>query len=98
MDNVQSLDQRSTHAGCPVIKGEKWSATKWMHVGAFEVGHHMKFGPGVCDDENDSCVMWAHDGECAKNPMFMTGGRNEDGFCMRACGKCATGTKRNPKS
>jgi hypothetical protein len=32
MDNVQTLDQKSTHAGCPVLKGEKWSATKWMHV------------------------------------------------------------------
>ena len=26
------LDPGSSHAGCPVIKGEKWTATKWMHV------------------------------------------------------------------
>lgn len=25
----QQLDMASLHAGCPVIKGEKWSATKW---------------------------------------------------------------------
>eukprot|EP00271_Cylindrocystis_brebissonii_P014476 TRINITY_DN35827_c0_g1_i1.p1 TRINITY_DN35827_c0_g1~~TRINITY_DN35827_c0_g1_i1.p1 ORF type:complete len:278 (-),score=42.73 TRINITY_DN35827_c0_g1_i1:390-1223(-) len=27
-----TLDQKSLHAGCPVIKGNKWSATKWMRV------------------------------------------------------------------
>lgn len=27
------LDGGSSHAGCPVIKGVKWTATKWMHVG-----------------------------------------------------------------
>lgn len=26
------LDGGSSHAGCPVIKGTKWTATKWMHV------------------------------------------------------------------
>ncbi|CAI7778109.1 unnamed protein product, partial [Closterium sp. NIES-53] len=29
------LDLKSLHAGCPVISGEKWSATKWIHVDAF---------------------------------------------------------------
>jgi hypothetical protein len=28
-------DSASLHAGCPVIRGTKWSATKWMHVGEF---------------------------------------------------------------
>jgi prolyl 4-hydroxylase len=28
-------DTASLHAGCPVIRGTKWSATKWMHVGDF---------------------------------------------------------------
>ncbi|GLJ21423.1 hypothetical protein SUGI_0394510 [Cryptomeria japonica] len=31
-----SLDPSSLHAGCPVIQGDKWSATKWMHVGEYE--------------------------------------------------------------
>jgi ribosomal protein L33 len=26
-------------------------------VGSFEIGHHMKFAPGVCDDENEACAM-----------------------------------------
>ena len=83
--------------GCPVIKGEKWSATKWLHVGSYEIDYHLKFGPGICDDENENCPSWAKAGECDKNPNFMVGGRAEDGFCMRACGKCKPGTKPNPK-
>ena len=26
-----SVDWRSRHVGCPLISGEKWSATRWMH-------------------------------------------------------------------
>ena len=32
------LDEKSLHAGCPVIRGDKWSATKWMRVGKYEAG------------------------------------------------------------
>ncbi|XP_047336359.1 probable prolyl 4-hydroxylase 10 [Impatiens glandulifera] len=32
-----SLDPSSLHGGCPVIKGNKWSSTKWMHVEEFKV-------------------------------------------------------------
>ena len=28
-------DERSLHASCPVTRGEKWSATKWIHVSGF---------------------------------------------------------------
>jgi prolyl 4-hydroxylase len=31
------LDPSSLHAGCPVIQGDKWSATKWIHVGEYKV-------------------------------------------------------------
>ncbi|KAK4804882.1 hypothetical protein SAY86_004699 [Trapa natans] len=27
-----TLDPSSLHGGCPVIKGNKWSSTKWMHL------------------------------------------------------------------
>ncbi|KAE8661304.1 putative prolyl 4-hydroxylase 7 [Hibiscus syriacus] len=30
-----TTDKKSLHGSCPVIKGEKWSATKWIHVRAF---------------------------------------------------------------
>ncbi|KAM0055155.1 putative procollagen-proline 4-dioxygenase [Helianthus debilis subsp. tardiflorus] len=32
-----SLDSSSFHGGCPVIKGNKWSSTKWIHVEEFKV-------------------------------------------------------------
>jgi prolyl 4-hydroxylase len=33
------------HTACPVIKGIKWSAAKWIHVSAFRTGEHM---PSLC--------------------------------------------------
>ncbi|WZZ10875.1 hypothetical protein YC2023_096796 [Brassica napus] len=32
-----TLDPSSLHGGCPVIKGNKWSSTKWMHVGEYKI-------------------------------------------------------------
>lgn len=32
-----TLDPSSLHGGCPVIKGNKWSSTKWMHVEEYKV-------------------------------------------------------------
>ena len=32
------LDERSLHAGCPVIRGDKWSATKWLRVNRYDAG------------------------------------------------------------
>ncbi|PSS21412.1 Prolyl 4-hydroxylase [Actinidia chinensis var. chinensis] len=31
------LDPSSLHGGCPVIKGNKWSSTKWMRVNEYKV-------------------------------------------------------------
>ena len=31
-----STDDTSLHGSCPVIRGEKWSATKWIHVNPFQ--------------------------------------------------------------
>ncbi|KAK8681531.1 hypothetical protein V6N13_053933 [Hibiscus sabdariffa] len=30
-----TVDPSSLHGGCPVIKGDKWSSTKWMHVNEY---------------------------------------------------------------
>lgn len=30
------LDPQSLHGGCPVVKGNKWSATKWMRIHPYE--------------------------------------------------------------
>ncbi|KAH7523468.1 hypothetical protein FEM48_Zijuj06G0014500 [Ziziphus jujuba var. spinosa] len=32
-----TLDPSSLHGGCPVIKGNKWSSTKWMHLEEYKV-------------------------------------------------------------
>ncbi|KAI3797315.1 hypothetical protein L1987_32571 [Smallanthus sonchifolius] len=32
-----TLDPTSLHGGCPVIKGNKWSSTKWMHVEEYKI-------------------------------------------------------------
>ncbi|GLU19719.1 hypothetical protein SLE2022_359530 [Rubroshorea leprosula] len=32
-----TLDPSSLHGGCPVIKGNKWSSTKWMRVNDYKV-------------------------------------------------------------
>ncbi|XP_050214958.1 probable prolyl 4-hydroxylase 3 [Mercurialis annua] len=31
-----TLDPSSLHGSCPVIRGNKWSATKWMHLGEYK--------------------------------------------------------------
>ncbi|XP_039011881.1 probable prolyl 4-hydroxylase 7 [Hibiscus syriacus] len=36
-------DSKSLHGSCPVIKGEKWSATKWIHVESFDVLPYLGF-------------------------------------------------------
>ena len=35
LDPEDKLDTKSLHAGCPVLRGTKWSATKWIHVKPF---------------------------------------------------------------
>ncbi|XP_021902499.1 probable prolyl 4-hydroxylase 3 [Carica papaya] len=32
-----TVDPSSLHGSCPVIKGNKWSATKWMHINEYGV-------------------------------------------------------------
>lgn len=32
------LDELSLHAGCPVVRGVKWTATRWQRVGAVGIG------------------------------------------------------------
>lgn len=37
MNPDASLDPSSLHGGCPVIRGNKWSSTKWMRVSEYKV-------------------------------------------------------------
>lgn len=78
-------DTLSLHAGCPVIEGEKWSATKWIHVDSFDktVG-----AGGDCTDQHESCERWAALGECTKNPEYMVGTSGLPGYCRKSCKTC----------
>ncbi|MCH98385.1 prolyl 4-hydroxylase subunit alpha-1-like [Trifolium medium] len=78
-------DTLSLHAGCPVIEGEKWSATKWIHVDSFDktVG-----AGGDCTDQHESCERWAALGECTKNPEYMVGSAGLPGYCRKSCKTC----------
>ncbi|KAK1402936.1 Procollagen-proline 4-dioxygenase [Heracleum sosnowskyi] len=78
-------DLQSLHAGCPVLKGEKWSATKWIHVDA---SNKIIGDDTDCTDQNDNCARWAAFGECDNNPEYMVGTAELPGFCRRSCKSC----------
>lgn len=85
----QKEDTTSLHASCPVIRGEKWSATKWMHVNGFALGDDWGgHPPGECKNYHDSCGMWASIGECKNNPDYMIGAGGVGGACRPACKEC----------
>ncbi|XP_058075814.1 probable prolyl 4-hydroxylase 4 [Magnolia sinica] len=46
-------DESSLHMGCPVIEGEKWSATKWIRIDSFDMA--LGGNSGGCTNENTSC-------------------------------------------
>ncbi|CAI0455773.1 unnamed protein product [Linum tenue] len=92
-----TTDPLSLHGSCPVIEGEKWSATKWIHVRSFEESIHGEGGHAECSDENENCEKWAKAGECEKNPKYMVGSDEYSGFCRKSCKVCSSqekGTER----
>lgn len=84
-----TTDTRSLHGSCPVIEGEKWSATKWIHVRDFNKAVQSDENEG-CKDENDNCEVWAKAGECAKNPLYMVGTDSQKGYCRKSCSVCSS--------
>ncbi|GMP56702.1 hypothetical protein CsSME_00021094 [Camellia sinensis var. sinensis] len=74
-------DPSSLHGGCPVLEGEKWSATKWIHVDSFD---KIVGAGGNCTDDNESCARWAALGECTNNPEYMVGTAELPGYCRRS--------------
>lgn len=99
------LERRSLHTACPVIKGEKWSAAKWIHVGHYAMGgeqsqdikqHVQTMGnnpAGCADKDEEMCPSWAAAGECERNPVFMIGTRARPGQCLASCERCDVITK-----
>jgi len=93
------LDMGSLHGACPVVKGQKWTAVKWIRVAKFD-GMFTSPLPmpalsrrtelhGKCVDEWDECAQWAKDGWCEKNKDFMvsnSGARDSKGpACPVSC-------------
>ena len=83
-----TTDPKSLHGSCPVIEGEKWSATKWIHVRSFDKPEKNRSSE-ACEDENVLCPQWAAAGECAKNPLYMVGSKDSLGFCRKSCNVCS---------
>ncbi|KAF5191763.1 Prolyl 4-hydroxylase alpha subunit protein, partial [Thalictrum thalictroides] len=68
-----SPDETSSNSICPVLQGEKWFATKLFHLGAINEKKPLsESASDDCIDEEDSCPYWAAQGECEKNPHYMT--------------------------
>ncbi|KAF1869649.1 hypothetical protein Lal_00017224, partial [Lupinus albus] len=84
-----TIDTRSLHGSCPVIEGEKWSATKWIHLGDFDNSYKQIYSQ-KCSDENEKCSMWAKLGECEKNPLYMVGSETVKGQCRKSCNVCSS--------
>uniref|UniRef100_A0A0D9VPX6 procollagen-proline 4-dioxygenase n=1 Tax=Leersia perrieri TaxID=77586 RepID=A0A0D9VPX6_9ORYZ len=82
-----TFDRNSLHGSCPVIEGEKWSATKWIHVKSFDNRRRIA---AKCEDEHALCPKWAAQGECAKNPGYMVGSSVTPGYCRKSCNVCTT--------
>lgn len=95
LDRFGALDYAASHAGCPVIRGEKWTATLWIHQNEYSgvpgrPSPPPPPPPSACHDSEMQCRSWARHGECEKNPSFMVGrGRENPGACMKSCDKCA---------
>ncbi|XP_057488804.1 probable prolyl 4-hydroxylase 6 isoform X2 [Actinidia eriantha] len=82
-----TTDPLSLHGSCPVIEGEKWSATKWIHVRSFD--KTAKPENEDCIDDNVQCVQWAANGECKRNPVYMVGSEDSLGYCRKSCKVCS---------
>ncbi|KAK3145765.1 hypothetical protein QOZ80_3BG0257130 [Eleusine coracana subsp. coracana] len=82
-----TTDPSSLHGSCPVIEGEKWSATEWIHVRSFDNPPEVRID-APCSDNNDLCPRWAAIGECIKNPKYMVGTKDTLGHCRKSCGLC----------
>ncbi|XP_062205076.1 probable prolyl 4-hydroxylase 6 isoform X2 [Phragmites australis] len=83
-----TTDPDSLHGSCPVIEGQKWSATKWIHVRSFDLPLKQVGSSDGCEDDNVLCPQWAAVGECAKNPNYMVGTKEAPGFCRKSCKVC----------
>ena len=105
------LNKESLHEACPVIKGTKWSAAKWIHMAPFAVDGQKPVAfeeivskrkastrnVGDCIDVDDNCEYWNKLGECEKNANFMVGTPSNPGQCLKSCNRCDVAQKELDK-
>ncbi|KAL6745323.1 hypothetical protein V8C86DRAFT_2981497 [Haematococcus lacustris] len=95
-----SEDFHATHTGCPVLKGVKWTATKWIHAKPFrpeDLDNTLQSkgtrpqheDPGICEDVMSQCSEYAKGDGCQRAEEYMVGGPSGLGQCRRSCGACA---------
>ncbi|KAF3785691.1 putative prolyl 4-hydroxylase 7, partial [Nymphaea thermarum] len=80
----ESPDETSRHGSCPVVEGEKWVATHWVHVRAHRYSASM-YKEGECRDRRASCKARAAAGACVQNDPFVVK------FCKHSCRFCVFG-------
>lgn len=92
LDTAGQEDPTSLHGSCPTTKGQKWSATKWIHVGStlrirgeVQQRRALRKRASGCRDHDMHCSSWAAHGECDKNPEYMKV------HCVKSCKLCKTG-------
>eukprot|EP00798_Chlamydomonas_sp_ICE-L_P021602 gene21602-28602_t len=90
-------DSFSQHTGCPVVKGVKWNAVKWIHGAPYRESdweNSLKRkakakptkDPGMCIDYKQQCQYWADErGECQNYPDYMMGSNGGAGYCRKSC-------------
>lgn len=90
---------RATHVRAPlallcapcaaqVVKGEKWSAPKWLRTNNFQREHRSAPIVEPCVDMHAGCKDWAAKGECEANAAFMVGAKGAIGQCRVSCNAC----------
>jgi prolyl 4-hydroxylase len=80
------VDWTALHGSCPTTRGDKWTATRWLHGAPFgDANPLVRARAGECLDGSPDCAAWAAVGECSKNPGFMLA------TCRVSCGGCASG-------
>lgn len=95
----ETEDGHALHTGCPVLKGAKWTITKWIHAKPFRPGEVdaairgrgvdvHPVDPGICKDTVKNCDKLAENDGCEKNKEYMVVGVAWPGACRLTCGVC----------
>lgn len=83
-----TLDRYSLHTGCPVLAGEKWSSTFWIHDNPFRRSPgsllaDIDSAPApACEDQSTTCATLLAGREGA--PCS----EDQAARCRRSCGRC----------